>query len=175
MVNDFRKKLSLNIGLALILTAILAIFIIFIGYDINKRIFKIEAFREELKFRTNALNSLASLRQESEKAKPYFNMLQTILPTKDEIVNFLKELNDLAKINKIELGFSFGNEILGTPSEPGATNFNLTVSGNYNNIFNFLRSAEKSRYVIGWESVDLTRDPQSQRFSALISGKVFSK
>lgn len=171
----FKNKLWVNIAIVVLLAAGLSTLLIFIGRNISKKTNQILTIRQELKSRLNAIQSLANLRQQSEQARANFNALQTLLPTKDDLVNIPKEFNELAKTNKIELGFSFGNETATTDSEPGFTAFNLTLSGSYDNLVKFLKALEKNRFSISFDSLDVTQDPQNQRFSALISGKIFSQ
>lgn len=171
----FKNKLLVNIVITILIVAGLTALLVFIGRNINQKTDEISAIRRELSSRLNAIQSLANLRQQSAQAKANFSVLQTLLPTKDELVNVPKELNALAKARKVELGFAFGNEIAATDSEPGFTAFNMTLSSSYDNLVGFLKSLEKSRFFIAVDSLDVTRDPQSQRLSALISGKVFSQ
>lgn len=171
--NEFHKKLIINIAIALGLIVIVFIILIFLGRDISARITKIENFQRELKFRTNSLESLAVLKQEAEKAIPYFNTLQTILPTQDELINFRQNLNKLAGVNNVDLRFSFRNEMPITAQEPAATTFSFTLSSSYYNFLNFLQALENSQYFIELESIDLTRENKTKKFSGLISGKVF--
>jgi len=171
----FKKKILVNAAITLAIILILAIGLIFSGRGISQRVAKIQSLRKELNTRLTALNSLTNLRQQSEKAKSFFGSLQTLLPTKDELINFPKELNGFAKTNKVEIGFSFGNETAPTDSQPGFTAFNLTLSGSYDNLVKFLKALEESKFFVGINSLDVTRDSQSQKFSALISGKVFSQ
>lgn len=175
MDRNWKKRLILSIGLTLIIVAVFLGGIIFLRSDIRSRAEIINSLRQELNFRTNSLKSLATLKQDLEKTRPYIDLIETALSNKDALVNFPKDLSKLSKESNVELGFAFGNEIAATQNEPGATIFNLTLSGNYGNIINFLKSLEKSRYFISLETIDLAKTPQTQKFSALISGKVFSQ
>ncbi|OGY64345.1 MAG: hypothetical protein A3I24_01130 [Candidatus Harrisonbacteria bacterium RIFCSPLOWO2_02_FULL_41_13b] len=171
----FKKKILVNAIITLAIIIVLAIGLFFAGRGINQKVIKIESLRKELNTRLTALNSLTNLRQQSEKAKSLFGSLQTLLPTKDELINFPKELNGFAKANKVEIGFSFGSETAPAENQPGFTAFNLTLSGSYDNLVKFLKAIEGSQFFVGINSLDVTKDPQSQKFSALISGKIFSQ
>jgi len=175
MEKSFKKKIIIIVGLNAALAIFLSIILILTAFNINKRINQIENLQKELTFRTNALKSLATLKQDSEKANPYFNMLKQILPIKDDLIKFPKDLSEIAKRNKVDLGFAFGKETLATDQEPGWINFNFTLTSTYEDFLNFLKSIEASRYFIELESLDLTREPQTPKFAALISGKVFSQ
>jgi len=170
----FKKKLMINIIIAGSLIIVLMVLLILAAQDIKRRVAQIDSLRQELASRANALQSLATLKQDYEKAKPYSARLQTLLPTKDEVVNFPQNLNNIARTNKVELGFSFGAEKSASSGEPASIAFSLTSSSLYSDFLNFLKAVEGSRYFIKWESIDISRaEEQTQKFSALVSGRVY--
>ena len=176
--NHFRNGLIAELSVGLSLTALLTLTLILIASDVGSRANKIQSLQNELRSRTNALKSLVILRDGAEKTKIYSNLLETALPNKDEvIVQFPKDLNSYAKINQIGLGFSFGAEKPSAGAEPGSVNFDLTISSaSFGDTIRFLKTSENSRYFINWESLDLARSSENkQKFSGLISGKIFNR
>lgn len=151
----------------LILTGIL----LFIYTDIQRSALTITQKNNMLATRSNSLSSLASLRGEFEKAKPYFSLLENILPPRDQLLSFSKELEGIAKKNNLEFGFTFGEEKLATSIEPGYIAFRVTVTGGYAGLTAFLRSLETGRYFIDAATVDSVK--KGDGFSSIINGKVF--
>lgn len=132
---------------------------------------KISSQYSTLTTRSNSLLSLATLRGEFVKANPYFSFLENILPPRDQLLSFSKELESIARKNNLEFSFSFGEEKLSSGKEPGQISFRLIVGGNYEDISDFLGGIETSRYFIDPTSVDLVK--KGSGFSATINGKVF--
>lgn len=121
--------------------------------------------------RSNSLLSLATLRGEFIKANPYFSLLENILPPRDQLLSFSKELENIARKNNLEFNFTFGEEKVSSGNDPGQISFRAVVNGGYEGISEFLKGIESSRYFIDPSSVDLVK--RGLVFSATINGKVF--
>lgn len=162
-------KLALGLGilaLALIATQ-------FVVWEFQKTAKRIDNQKKELVFRAQATGQLASLKSDSEKAKPLLSALNNVLPQKDQLINFGKELTDIGRQNKIDLGFAFGGE---TPAEngvPGFIKFSITGEAAYDNFIGFLKDVEKNRLFIRFNSIDMNRISGTKNFNILGSGQVF--
>lgn len=140
-----------------------------LGFDISRRVATIENNTRNLVLRSSATEAIAFLRQSAEKAQSGRIFIENILPSVDKIIDFPKEVQGLAKLNQLDLIFTFGEETAATEAAPGQISFNLNIKGQRDNLFKFLRSLEKSRYLIEFNNFNLSGD------SALIYGKVFTQ
>lgn len=172
---NFRKRLMIAIALTLGLILVLGATIFFLGTDIQKRAEKISLMRADLSFRTKAIESLAELRSDFDKSKPYEMQLKNMLPTRDQLVNFSRDFNVIANQNKINLNLSFqgGGQAASETATLQKTDFLITTQGSFSNLLNFLKATGKSRYFIKTNSLDLTAQG-GDNFNITINGHVFS-
>jgi len=169
-----RKKILITTGIILALNLALAILLLYFAGFLNRQAAETARFRKENKNQETILISLEALRRDSEKAKLYTTELQEILPTKEGLENFPKEIAKLARANGVDARFSFGDGV--NESEGlAATSFRLTVSGIYGDITDFLKGMESGKYLISFNKVDVAREPETKKYSALISAKVYHR
>jgi len=173
MQGEFRQWLLKNGGIALAVILFLATLFLLLGRDIASRTAMIRKQRQDLLLRSQAINSLALLRSEGERAENTFKAIKDFLPTSDQLVSFSNVLENLAKSNQLGFGFTFNSEVPASESEPGINYFTLTSSGAYNNFLNFLKSVEKGKYFVGFDLIELNK--KEKDFQILMKGKVFSQ
>jgi Tfp pilus assembly protein PilO len=172
-MDEFRKKLLIQLSIGMGGAILIGILLLYIGHDINKRIREIQNQRSELAFRTQNIQTLALLRSGLEKSKTYISFLENILPSRDYLIAFPKDLEEMAKQNNIDLGFSFGSEYAATPEAPGYLTFTITISGVFDDMMAFLKTVEKSRYFVNFISMDLNK--RDKIYTGTLSGQVFSR
>ncbi len=164
--NLFKRNIFYFLGV-IILVGLL----FFLKTNMENSVLSISQKHNILTTRYNSLRSLASLRSEFEKAKPYFSLLENILPPRDQLLVFSNELENLAKKSGLEFGFTFGEEKSASGKEPGYISFRLTLAGSYEGFASFLKSVESSRYFVNFSNVDIAK--KGDGFSAILNGKVF--
>lgn len=170
-MNKFYKNLLKHNWLYIFGILILVALLFLLKINMESSVKKISSQYNTLATRSNSLLSLATLRGEFIKANPYFSFLENILPPRDQLLSFSKELENIARKNNLEFSFSFGEEKLSFGKEPGQISFMAIVNGSYEGISEFLKGIESSRYFIDSSSIDLVKKGSS--FSATINGKVF--
>ena len=170
-MNKFYKNLLKHNWLYLfgILLSVILLFLLKINIESSAK--RLSEQYSTLAVRSNSLLSLATLRGEFIKANPYFSLLENILPPRDQLLSFSNELENIARKNNLEFGFSFGEEKLSSGKNPGQISFRAAVNGSYKGISDFLNSIETGRYFIDPSSVDLVK--KGSGFSATLNGKVF--
>ncbi len=170
-MNKFYKNLLKHNWLYLfgILLSVILLFLLKINIESSAK--KISEQYSALTARSNSLLSLATLRGEFIKANPYFSLLENILPPRDQLLSFSKELENIARKNNLEFSFNFGEEKVSSGNDPGQISFRAIVNGGYEGISEFLKGIESSRYFIDPSSVDLVK--RGLVFTATINGKVF--
>jgi len=170
---DFKKRLLINIGISLSVCLVLLVVLFSIASDINKKTEHIKNLKTELFFRLNSAGSLAILTKEAEEAKNYNLQLEKILPRYDQLVNFPRDINIIAKQAQIDINTSLGKEE--TPNKDTLlkqTNFSLAGQGSFENFINFLKFLEIGQYLIKIQTLDFTK--QDGNFKILLTGRVFS-
>lgn len=167
----FRKRLTIIIVILLAISTVLGGILIFVGSDISKRTEQIIQAKRDLLFRLQSTETLALLRRDSQGAKNYTYELNNILPSRDQLINFPRDLAIIARQNKIELNAGLGKESV-SDGNLAQTNFNMTGQGSSDNFIAFLKSVETAKYFINLDSIDFIQ--QGNTFRALINGRVFS-
>ncbi len=170
---SFQKQLLIHAGIALAMIGISAIALQAVAWHVGSNAAGIAKQRGELALRTRATESLATLKSDAEKAKPFAETLNNVLPPKDRLINFGKELTDLAKQNGAEMSFDFGGETPSTAEIPGFIKFSMTGVATYGGWTKFLKDLDKSRLYIKINSTDLTRQPGTDSFNIVAEGQVF--
>lgn len=172
-MDTFKRKLTTNISLFGGIVLILGGLLVILGFDIGSQTQKIRTQRESLVNRTQSVSTLANLQNDFNESQKYLSALENILPTRDQLIDFPRELEIAARNQNLGFGFSFGNEKSPSNSEPGATTFSVTLQGTQTQIFNFVRFLEQSRFLISFSTFDMNRS--GERFNTTIRGEVFFK
>jgi len=170
-MNKFYKNLLKHSWIYVLGIIIMVVLIFILKADLESSITKINTQYSTLATRSSSLLSLANLRGEFIKANPYFSFLENILPPRDQLLSFSKELENIARKNNLEFNFSFGEEKLSSGKEPGQISFRAIVTGSYDGVYEFLNGVETSKYFIDSSSIDMVK--KGSNFSTTINGKVF--
>ncbi len=172
-MKTFKKQLLIELGVGFSALVLVIGVVQLTVWHVSRTSGEITRQRNELALRTRATESLATLKSDAEKAKPLQASLGNVLPPKDRLINFGKELTDLGKQNGLELSFDFGGETASTADTPGFIKFTLTGSATYTSWTSFLKDVEKSRLYVKINSADLTRKSGMDSFSVVAEGQVF--
>ena len=167
------KKELLHFWVTLGVVALLGLLTFLLGADMSRLANKIQQAREEHAGRVAAVSAFATLQSDAIRARPYSNALENILPTKDNLIEFPKEMKELGRRNGIDVAITFGAEAQSSGKSPGSIRFAMTADGSYDGIVAWMSAVEHSRYIVGWNSVDVVE--QKGRYHASIDGRVFSR
>lgn len=171
--NNFKKRLLLHLGISVLVVIALAVVLIFLGLNVSKRTSNILKIRQDIALHNQKLESINSLRASQEKASQYMNILENILPTEENLLSLDRELNKLARDTSLDLGFSFGEEIKSTETQPGSIAFSMTTRSSFGNFINFLTAIEGMRYFIQVNRLELNR--QGNDFTGSGQGIIFAQ
>lgn len=169
-----KKHLVLTIGLGVLIIFILSALLFFLKNDISKKTDKIKEIKQEIILRSKIISSLSVMRGDINLIQPYIPGIDNFLFTKDQLINFSKELDGMAAQDKINISSSF-SEGSGASEKPGELKWiGLTsaAEGNFNGLIRFLKSIENSRYSVKLENIDLSEEKDSI-FKMIFNGKVF--
>lgn len=168
----FKKRLMTMIGVLVGIVLLLAGGLFFLGSDIQSRADKIGQLRSELTFRLQSTDSLASLQKEAEQSASYVSVLENFLPSRDQLVTFGRDMLIIGQQNKVDVSANLGKEIAVQDGDLRKTDFTMTIDGPLDNLINFLKSIEGSRYLNSIQNLDITKEDSS--FKALLQGQLFS-
>ena len=173
MSKDFKRVMAVNLSIVAVVVIILLGLVALLRADINRRADEVIALKNKVALRYKAIEALASLQRNSEKARVEKLSLITMLPISDKLINFPRDMSSLAKKNNVDIGFSFGEEIAGSETNPGYLSFSMTADASFINWLNFINNIERSRYIVSFDSFNLVGD--EKKFKSIINGKVFSQ
>tara|TARA_Y100000310_G_C20652152_1_gene800028 strand:- start:689 stop:1210 length:522 start_codon:yes stop_codon:yes gene_type:complete len=173
MPKDFKRVMSVSLSVLAVVVIVLLGLVALLRADINRRTDKVLELKDKAALRYKAIEALASLQRDSEKARVERLSLITILPISDKLINFPRDISSLAKKHNVEIGFSFGEEISGTETDPGYLSFSMTANASFINWLNFISSIERGSYIVSFDSFNLVGDEKN--FKSIIDGKVFSQ
>lgn len=148
--------------------------IVLLRFDINRQTKLIKERQEELSFRFQRTEKLATLKKNKKIAEEERVKISKLLPPPDKLINFSGKINDQAKINNVEIDFSFGQENKSTENQPGSIIFSITAKAELSNLLNFINSLEKLPRFISLNSFNIVIDKED-KYKAIINGKVFSQ
>ncbi len=171
-MQEFKKKLFTNIGTTAGIVVIFIIGILVCGSRISANSEKIVTARKEVSDWNASVQSYSAVRsQYTGKAKEYSEILQEIIPEKDELINLRKDFQYLASSEKLEMSFSFLGEQSTNAPQLGSVGIGLTIQGSLETVGSFLKKLEEFRYLMGVES--LTFDNREEKSNVSIRGRVY--
>ena len=176
MVQGFKRRLFIQIGVTAGLIILFSIFIVLLNSDINKSGLSIDAAKEKLNLRSQTIELLSSSNNDLKKAEPLLANLKTILPTQDELINFPAEITAIAKGYGVDIGFEWKKGgTAGTPDGAGTVLFAMTLSGGYGDLSDFLAALERHRYFIRMEGVEILRTDRTPNiFTIKTNGTIYT-
>lgn len=165
--------MTIEIIIYLVIILVLSVFLFFLEGTIAKKTDDIASLRGQLDFWAKSTESLAGLKQDATQANTYLPLLQAAIPNKDQLINFLPDMDVLAKENKVGLNESLGSQELAPDGKLTTTAFSLTAQGQLVNLTSFVMAVKASRYPTQFTTADLVKSGQGT-FTLTISGQVFS-
>lgn len=168
-----KKQLLIQLGITSGIVIILVLAIQFIAPQLEKASEKILVQRADFNFLSQATDLLPQLKSDLEKSKPLAIELNRVLPPKEQLAGFGKELADLAKKSKIEINSSLVGEIPAADGAPASTQFLLTSGVNYSAFLKFLKEVEQSRFFVKINSLNMTRQQSGDKYNIAANVQVF--
>lgn len=172
-MNIFKKQILAQSGILLGVVIILVAAIQLIAPELKKAAIKIQSQKSDLAFLSESTDLLPQLKSDLEKSQPLTNELNRVLPPKEQMAGFEKELTDLAKKVKIGVNFTKVGDTSATDAEPGFIQFLLTSDVSYGNFLKFVKEIEKSRFFVKINSLNMTRQGSADKYSIAANAQVF--
>ncbi len=174
MNSNFRHNFWWRIGLPLLGVFALLGIAGWLASDITAQTDRIVQDRLLIRERSASLNKLAELKRLAPQALVYEQKLSAFLPTQEQLLDFPRMLDSLARVHQLALNFTFqGGQGAPQGSVPGYVGFSLDVQGTFNDIVGFLKNVEfePPRFLATLDSFDVVKNGGSYRL--LAQGRVF--
>lgn len=170
-MEDFKKRLTLNIGLTTSILLVIIGLVVLLGKDIRDKGEIIFLSHSELTAKLQAVRDLAKLREVAKTVVPARQFLDKALPKRDGLFGLPREFERMAADKKVGFSFKFGQESRPDSTQPNKIAFEMTAQGTYNDLLEFVRSVEQSPYYINIAKLDVTRT--GEKFNATIGGEIY--
>jgi len=168
---SFKKQLLLMIIVILLGILISGAGLYFLGKDIKGNAEIVRNARQKLFSRSKIGERITFLKSQAEQARFYSPDLENILISRDQLANFSRDITAMAKQNSIDLSSSFSGETPATADGLGKVGLTMTVVGSLENIVEFLKMFNNSRYSAEFNFLDFVS--QGEKFKALLNGQIF--
>lgn len=155
-MTNFKQELLKKLSIALLILIIPITGLIFLGMDIGRRAEAARIKRQSLADNSEELLLYATLQGQSSEVEPYISVLQNVLPIRDKLLEFQKEMEKLAVQAGVGFGFNFTKETPSSASAAGRMGFNIVTQGQISKIFSFIKSMENSRFLVNFGNFDFT-------------------
>lgn len=175
MPSSYRQHSNSWIGLAVRITVMLVLLglTVAVGIDISKRTGRIQTAAEALIAKRRAIDTVNTLRTQSEQAAQYNAFLENTFPAQDRLISFPRELQTIAGRSNLSLDVKFKETTEAKEGNPGSIAFQLTGTGALPSFVNFLHDLETSRFSIAFERIEFSQS--GNILNALMKGHVFSR
>ena len=176
MPKSFRR--SLIISLIAIFAGFIASAVVFyvLGIRLDSLSTKVAREKGLMAQRTDVVDILAELKKVAPEAEPYGRAMDSLLPTQDQLLDFPRYLDALAKNYGVSLNFNFqGEPIAAQKDSPGSLGFALSLTGQFSNNLEFLKAleAKSARFLLVVQNFSLSR--VSGGYNMGVHGLVFFK
>lgn len=171
MSKEFRTWLLIQGGVIAGVLLFLAGMLWYVRADIGSRAEGIRAKQAQFAIAVRAVSARATLRQGREAAGPFLEEMGRVLPLRDQLIAFPRDLERLARARTVDVGFSFGAETPATAGTAGRIAFPLTVSGPLERVLRFLEDLERLPLIVALRGIELSGSGSA--YSLTSGGAVF--
>ena len=171
----FKNKLTRYSFIAIGSVLVVGLLLFFLRNDIIRRSDLVKDLKLRLASRNRAVSSYVTLKEDLQTAREYERILENRLPIRESLINFKKEVTDLALRDNVEIGFTFG-ETQTVETEPDFERLVFSVSsrGLYEDNLAFLERLESHRYFIGVSTISLTKE-QDDMYRGVFTGVIVTQ
>ncbi len=171
MQSTFKSKLIYSLSITGGIVIFVLAIVLYLGLDIRKKADTIAGIQNQTLSYISKVNDLGKLKNQQKEAQSDLLKLNGALPKRDSLFEVSKNLDVFARARSLAFGYKFGEEVKFKDGNPGFVKVEMNVSGSYDNIINFLKDVENSKYFINSSSLDLTQ--QNVGYAGVINSKIF--
>ena len=146
----------------------------FLARDVSSEAKMVISDRAVVSQRAAGLNALAELKKYSPEASRYRQAMGKILVTQDQLLDFPKWLEGLARGRQLGYSFAYASDSTDPGEEtPGFAHFSLRLSGGLDGLVGFLKDLEflSPRFLVAADDFNTRYDGSNYSFS--LNGRVF--
>lgn len=180
--NLFLRQLSIKIGVILVVVIAAIIINVVISNQISRKALNISSLQAQTQNLASTGEAFSKLMKDFQVATPYLESVQQLLPSQNQIINFSKDMSDLAETFSVTSGLAFEKDGVKKISEGISTiGFSMSLSGDFSKIADFIISLKESHYFIDFSSFDFTGGSAesiakgNKSISAIVRGRVFMR
>lgn len=162
---------AIKIIVWLILFLAMAGGLVYLRIDILDKVNLIENTRKDMNSYSRVSEGLNLLRSDIDKIQPYLSGLNNFIQTKDQLINFNKDVKIIANQNQVNAVSNFSDEK--KSNQPGLQEIGvaININGGLENLINFLEALEKSDYSVKLNTLDFSQ--LDKEYKANFNGRVF--
>lgn len=149
MYNDFKRQIFKIIIQTIIISGLAVLIIVFAAQKISKESKALTAKRSNFVIWENRGERLVILQKDYKKIEKAVPYLSALLPTEDQLINFISTIESTAKETNNQQSFNFAggiNEARG--DEPKNINFTINLQGNINSFIAYLKKIQTIPFYI---------------------------
>lgn len=174
MPQELRREFLISFGIIIggLIVAGAASF--FLSRDVAMQAGNAAEARELIRQRAATLGALADLKKGAPQAAVYRTALDKILVSEDQLLDFPRWLDGLARGRGVSLNFSFAEgQIQPEGQVPGSVGFSVDINGRLDSITGFLNDIELGppRFLLGLEDFKLSGEGNG--YSLKIKGRIY--
>jgi len=162
-------NLSIIVGFLIFVISIL----LFLGNEVGQRAASIRAQRLQIDAHTRMIAKLAEFREASAEAESATADLHTIIPPREKLFSFPKNIEQLGLSVDVAANADFvGKEKPATNDEAGSNMFTIKGTGSFDNTLRFVKTLEERKdFLVNLESFEVIN--LEEQFYSVINGLVF--
>ena len=175
----FFKTFALRLGFIVLILLLAGAALFILTRQIKKESSTIYSLRKEAQNLVGLAEGFSKLVKDAQLAEVYLEPLKNLVPDKSRLINFNKDIGELAAENQLEYGLVFQEETI--EREAQEVNFVMTLKGEFPNFIKFLESLKYAPYYISLEGFNIAGGTPEQvasgsrTVSVNIKGKVLTK
>jgi Tfp pilus assembly protein PilO len=177
MDHHFRKKVWLGLGILVASIAVLGGMLFWLAGKVKKDSEKAALTRAAIESYSRAVAILAELKSRAAEVDALSRKLNALLPTKDDLIELPKFLEDQGRISGVgvTLSFSGGSATEPQADRPGSIGFSLDARGETERLRSFFRELEtnSAKFIVVLDSLDVNLSGGEYRATA--QGRAFFK
>ena len=166
---DLKKQLLTGIIISVLLLGVSGFFFWKIG-DLSKEIL---VLREEIAKNQQLFDNFSSLKIQKREVAAIQQKILNILPTKDEILIVVGNIELLIANLDLKQSFAFGAEHDDKNSGTSSIGFSLTLSGGLDHFLQYLKKIENFPQFIQFGSVEITKTEKGYQINS--AGRIYKK
>ncbi len=170
----YQKQILKLVAISLAIIVLISAALIILGRDITNKASDITETKKNIFNNSRSVELLTLLQSDAATSKRYLPQMENFLISKDQLLNFSKDLNLMAQQNNLPLNLTFKGETPLTGDNPRQTSISINSESpsNMENLIKFLESVENSRYFVKFNSLDINQNNNRMRLN--FDGQVFS-